>query len=71
MELPRYPVTPPPSGTNGTDPQLVVVARRTLLDEGAVVGGDVSVVGVLLQHVDFQLDLLLFVLSERRRGTRH
>jgi len=45
-----------------THPQLVVVAWRTLLDEGPVVGGDVPVVGVLLQHVDLQLDLLLFVL---------
>lgn len=39
------------------------MARGALLDEGSVVGSDVSVVGVLLQHVDLQLDFLLFVLN--------
>ena len=39
------------------------LSRRRLLDEGAVVGGDVAVVAVLLQHVDLQLDLLLLVLG--------
>lgn len=45
-------------------PELVVVAGRTLLDEGAVVCGDVTVVTVLLQHVDLGLNLLLFLLGD-------
>lgn len=45
-------------------PELVVVAGWTLLDEGAVVRGDVAVVTVLLQHVDLGLDLLLFLLGD-------
>ena len=46
----------------GTYPELVVVSRGALLDEGPVVRGDVPVVGVLLQHVDLKFDLLLLVL---------
>lgn len=46
------------------------MARGTFLDEGSVVGGYVSVVGVLLQHVDFQLNFLLFILSEGEREKR-
>ena len=37
---------------------------RALLDEGAVVGGNVAVVRVLLEHVDLQLDLFLLVLRD-------
>lgn len=48
-----------------TDPELVIMAWWTFLDEGSVVGGNVSVVRVLLQHVDFQLNFLLFILQER------
>lgn len=47
-----------------TDPELVIMAWWTFLDEGSVVGGNVSVVRVLLQHVDFQLNFLLFILQE-------
>lgn len=47
----------------GTHPQLVVHARRVLFNEGTIVGGDVLVVGVLLQHVDLGLDFFLFLLS--------
>lgn len=50
-----------------THPELVIVARGALLDEGSIVGGDISVVGVLLQHVDLQLDFLLFVLNAERQ----
>ncbi len=46
------------------------LSRRRLLDEGAVVGGNVPVVGVLLQHVDLQLDLLLFVLRHVHHCTQ-
>lgn len=46
------------------------MARGTFLDEGSIVGGYVSVVGVLLQHVDFQLNFLLFILSESEREER-
>ena len=42
-------------------PQLVVLAWGRLLDEGPVVGGDVSVVRVLLEHVDLKLYLLLLI----------
>lgn len=35
-----------------------------LLDERTIVRGYVSVVGVFLQHVDLQFNLLLFVLQE-------
>lgn len=38
------------------------MAWWTFLDEGSVVGGYISVMGVLLQHVDFQLNFLLFIL---------
>lgn len=41
------------------------MARGTFLDEGSIVGGYVSVMGVLLQHVDLQLNFLLFILHER------
>lgn len=47
-----------------TDPELVIMAWWTFLDEGSVVGGDVSMVRVLLQHVDFQFNFLLFILQE-------
>ena len=65
------------SGKNIQDPQHCVrllcvrtamrmmkpyLSRRGFLDESAVVGGDIPVVGVLLQHVDLQLDLLLLIL---------
>lgn len=46
-----------------THPELVVMSRWALLDEGTIVGGDVPVVGVFLQHVDLQLNLLLLVLE--------
>lgn len=41
------------------------MAWGTFLDERSVVGGDVSMVRVLLQHVDFQLNFLLFILQEQ------
>lgn len=44
------------------------MSRRALLDERAVVGGDVPVVGVFLQHVDLQFNLLLLVLDGRKRN---
>ena len=37
-----------------------------LLDERTIVRGYVSVVGVFLQHVDLQFNLLLFVLQETK-----
>ena len=43
-------------------PELVIVTRGALLDEGSVVRSYVPVVGVLLQHVDLQFDLFLLVL---------
>lgn len=46
-------------------PELIVYARRVLLDEGPVVGGDVAMVRVLLQHVDFLFDLLLLILCDQ------
>lgn len=46
-----------------TYPELVVYAGRVLLDEGSVVGGDVPVVAVLLQHVNFRFNLLFFILT--------
>lgn len=47
-----------------TDPELVVVSRWTLLHKGTVVRGDVAVVAVSFQHVDFCFDLLLFLLCD-------
>lgn len=47
-----------------TDPELVIMAWWAFLDEGTIVGGNVSMVRVLLQHVDFQLNFLLFILQE-------
>ena len=52
-----------------THPELVVVSRGALLNESTVVGGYVPVVGILLQHVDLQLNLLLFIL-DRKGGQR-
>lgn len=49
-----------------THPELVVLSSRTSLDKGSIVSGNVSVVGVALQHVDFQFDLLLFLLCEEQ-----
>ncbi len=46
-----------------TDPELVVISGRTLLHEGSIVGGDVPVVTVLLQHVNLSFDFLLLFLS--------
>lgn len=43
-------------------PELVVMSRGTLLNESTVVGGYVSVVGVLLKHIDLQFNFLLFIL---------
>lgn len=45
-----------------TDPKLVVVSRRTLLDKGTVVCGYVAVMAVFFQHVYFSFDLLFFLL---------
>ena len=42
-----------------------------LLDEGPIVGGDVPVVRVLLQHVDLQLDLFLLVLEKHTHTHTH
>lgn len=50
-----------------TYPELVVVSWWALLDESAIVGGDVPVVGVFLQHVDLQLNLLLLVLTDAKQ----
>lgn len=49
-------------------PELIVDAGRVPLDEGAVVGGDVPVVTVLLQHVDLSFDLLFLILETETEG---
>lgn len=46
-----------------TYPELVVVSRGALLDESTIVCGYVSVVGVLLQHIDLQFNFLLLILE--------
>lgn len=48
----------------GTYPELVVISRGALLDEGSIVGGNIAVVRVFFQHVDLLFDLFLFVLGE-------
>jgi len=48
-----------------TDPELVIHARWVLLDEGTIVGGDVTMVGIFFQHVDLSFDLLLLILSNK------
>lgn len=50
--------------SKGTYPELVIVSRGTLLDEGPIVGSNVAVVRVLFQHVDLLFDLFFFVLGE-------
>lgn len=50
------------SAASGTHPQLDVHSRRVLLDEGAIIGCNVPVVAVLLQHVDLCFNLLLLIL---------
>lgn len=47
-----------------TNPELVVLSSRTFLNESSIIGGDVSVVGITLQHVDLQFDLLFFFLNK-------
>lgn len=51
-------------------PELVVDTRGVLLDERSVIGGDVSVVAVLLQHVDFGFDLFFLILRRRHTHRR-
>lgn len=43
----------------------MVLSGRASLDKSSIVSGNVSVVGVTLQHVDFQFYLLLFLLGAR------
>ena len=45
-------------------PELVVISRGALLDEGPIVGGNVAVVRVFFQHVDLLFDLFFLVLGE-------
>lgn len=46
-------------------PELIIVSRGALLDEGPIVSGDVSVVRIFFQHVDLLFDLFLLILGER------
>lgn len=56
-------IPPDRDNSHHTDPEMVIMSRWALLDEGSVVGGDIAVMAVLLQHVDLSLDLFLFLLS--------
>lgn len=47
-------------------PELVIVSRGALLNESPIVGGYVSVVGILLQHIDLQFNFLLFILDTEK-----
>lgn len=47
-----------------TYPQLVIVPWGALLNESTIVGGNVSVVGIFLQHIDLQFNFLLLVLDK-------
>ena len=46
-----------------TNPELVVLSCRTFLNKSSIISSNVSMVGITLQHVDLQFDLLLFLLS--------
>ncbi len=39
------------------------MSRGALFNESTVVGGYVSVMGILLQHIDLQFNFLLFILD--------
>lgn len=39
------------------------MTRGALFNESSIVGGYVSVVGILLQHIDLQFNFLLFILQ--------
>ena len=49
------------SSVTETNPELIVMSWWALFNEGAIVGGDVAMVAVFLQHVDLCLDLLLLL----------
>lgn len=46
-----------------TNPELVVLSSRAFLNKGTIISSNVSMVGITSQHVDLQLDLLLFFLT--------
>lgn len=52
------------AGQRHSHPELVIVPRGALLDEGSIVGGNVAVVRVFFQHVDLLLDLFFLILGE-------
>lgn len=45
------------------DPELVIVSWRAFFDEGSIVGCDVAMVRIFLQHINLQLDFFLFILG--------
>ena len=55
-------IPPDRDNSHHTDPEMVIMSRWALLDESSVVGGNIAVMAVLLQHVDLSLDLFLFFL---------
>lgn len=44
-------------------PQLIIFPRRWLLDECPIVCGNVAMVRILFQHINFELNLLLLILG--------
>lgn len=49
-------------------PELVIMTRRTLFDESTIVSGNISVMGIFLQHIDFQFNFFLFVLKKKGKS---
>lgn len=47
------------------------MSRWALLNESTIVGGYVSVVGILLQHIDLQFNFLLLILDTHKHTKRH
>lgn len=58
------------------DPELVIMSWWAFLDKSSIVGGDVAMVRIFLQHVNLQLDFFLFILKtnekeEHEEGIQH
>lgn len=45
------------------DPELVIMSWWALFDESSIVGGNIAMVRIFLQHINLQLDFFLFILD--------
>lgn len=50
-------------GKKATYPELIIHSWWVLFNKSTIIRSDISVVRILLQHVDFLFDLFLFILG--------